>query len=129
MKLTVNKKTTMKVIGINLILFLLLIFLIYINKTFLRPAFNETQLAKILTGSFPNFIAALLISLCAVNPVLIRRPKFGRLIVCLGSICTMTVLILDEIKSIGASTQFDSYDIAGTILGAVLAILIFEYLK
>ena len=129
MKLTVEKKNAMKVIGRNLPLFLLLICLIYINKSFLRSTFNENQFEQILTGSFHNFIAALLISLCAVNPVLIRRPKYGRLIVYLGSLSTMTVLILDEIKSIGASTQFDSYDIAGTIMGAVLAVLIFEYLK
>jgi hypothetical protein len=101
--------------------------LVYINKAVFRPTFNQTQLAQILTGSFPNFIAAFLISLCAVNPVLIRRPRLGRLIVYLGSTVVMILLILDELKSIAASKQYDMYDIAGSIIGALFAVLIFEY--
>ena len=128
MKPGVEKKTTIKIIGINLTLFLLLFGLVYINKTIFRPTFNETHLAQILTGSFPTFIAAFLISLCAVNPVLIRRPHFGRLIVYLSSFCIMTMLILDEVKSIEASKQYDVYDIAGSILGSLLAVLTYEYL-
>jgi len=129
MKPTIEKKTVIKIIGINLTLFLLLIGLIYINKTIFRPTFNENYLAKILTGSFPNFIAAFLISLCAVNPVLIKKPRLGRLIVYLGTLLIMTALILDELESIGASKQYDIYDIAGSIIGALLAILTFEYLN
>ena len=41
----------------------------------------------------------------------------------------MTVLILDELKSIGASNQYDINDIAGSILGAILAVMTFEYLN
>jgi hypothetical protein len=41
----------------------------------------------------------------------------------------MTALILDEIKSIGASKQYDIYDVAGSITGALLAVLTFEYLN
>jgi len=129
MKPIIEKRTAIKIIGINLTLFLLLVGIIYINKTVFRPTFNENYVAQILTGSFPNFIAAYLISLCAVNPVIIRRPRLGRVIVYLGSLFTMTVLIIDELKSIGASKQYDSYDIAGSILGALLAILTFEYLN
>jgi len=129
MKPIIEKKTAITIIRINLTLFLLLVGLIYINKTVFRPTFNENYLAQILTGSFPNFIAAFLISLCAVNPVLIRRPKLGRLIVYLGSLGTMTVLILDELESIGASRQYDIYDVAGSVLGALLAVLTFEYLN
>jgi drug/metabolite transporter superfamily protein YnfA len=129
MKSTIEKKTIIKVIGINLILFLLLLGLIYINKAIFRPTFNENYLSKILTGSFPNFIAAFLISLCAVNPVLIRKPRLGRLIVYLGTLLILTSLILDELESIGASRQYDVYDIIGSIIGALLAILTFEYLN
>jgi len=128
MKPRIEKKTVIKIIGINLTLFLLLYGLVYINKAVFRPTFNETHLAQILTGSFPTFIAAFLISLCAVNPVLIIRPRLGRLIVYLGSLCIMTMLILDELESIGASKQYDIYDIAGSILGSLLAVLTFEYL-
>ncbi len=129
MRQRIEKKTIMKIMAINLTLFLLLIFLIYINKAYFRHIFNETHIAQILTGSFPNFIAAYLISLCVVNPVLIRKPPFGRIIVYLGSLGTMTVLILDESKSIGASKLYDIYDIAGSILGALFAILTYEYLN
>ncbi|MFA5848312.1 MAG: hypothetical protein WC833_00370 [Bacteroidales bacterium] len=128
MKPRTEKKAVIKIIGINLTLGLLLFGLVYINKTVFRPTFNETHLAQILTGSFPTFIAAFLISLCAVNPVLIRRPRFGRLVVYLGSLCIMTVLLIDEFESMGASKQYDIYDIAGSILGSLLAVLTYEYL-
>jgi hypothetical protein len=129
MKPRIEKKTKIKIIGINLTLFLLLYGLVYINKAVFRPTFNENYLAEILTGSFPNFIAAFLISLCAVNPVIIRKPRLGRIIVYLGSLCTLTVLILDELESIGASKQYDINDIVGSILGAILAVLTYEYLN
>ena len=129
MKPRIEKKIVFKIIGINLTLFLLLVLLIYINKTVFRPTFNENYLAQILTGSFPNFIAAFLISLCVVNPVLIRKPRLGRLIVYLGSLFTMLALILDELESIGASRQYDINDIAGSVLGSLLAILTYEYLN
>ena len=128
MKSKIEKKNFVKILGINLTLGLLLFGLVYINKTFFRPAFNETQLAQVLTGSFPTFIAAFLISLCVVNPVLMRKPRSGRLIVYLGSLCIMAVLILDEFKSIAASTQYDTYDLAGSIIGSVFAVLTYEYL-
>jgi hypothetical protein len=41
----------------------------------------------------------------------------------------MTVLMFDELESIGASKQYDIYDIAGSMLGALLAVLTFEYLN
>jgi hypothetical protein len=129
MKARIEKKIAFKIVGINLTLFLLLVLLIYVNKTVFRPTFNENHLAQILTGSFPNFIAAFLISLCAVNPVLIRKPRLGRLIVYLGSLLMMLALILDELDSIGASRQYDINDIAGSILGSLLAILTYEYLN
>ncbi len=129
MKPRIEKKIAFKIVGINLTLFLLLVLLIYINKTVFRPTFNENYFAQILTGSFPNFIAAFLISLCVVNPVLIRKPRLGRLIVYLGSLFTMLALILDELESIGASRQYDINDIAGSVLGSLLAILTYEYLN
>jgi hypothetical protein len=50
------------------------------------------------------------------------------LIVYLASLLVLTVLILDEMKSIGASTHFDIYDITGGILGSIWAVLTFEFL-
>jgi hypothetical protein len=125
----IEKKIAFKILGINLALFFLLFGLVYINKTFFRPTFNDSQLAQILTGSFPTFIAAYLISLCVMNPVLIRKPRLGRLIMYLGSFCILIVLILDELESIGASKQYDIYDIAGSVFGSLLAVLTYEYLR
>ena len=129
MKPRIDKKQVFKIIGINLTLFFLLYGLVYINKAVFRPTFNETHLAQILTGSFPNFIAALLISLCVVNPVIIKKPKIGRLIVYAVSLCILATLILDELQSIAASQQFDTYDIAASVLGSILALLTYEYLR
>jgi hypothetical protein len=128
MKERIEMKSVRKILRTNLILALLLFGLIFINKTVFRPAFNTTHFEQILTGSFPNFIAALLLGLCVVNPVLNKKPRFGRLIVYALSLCIMSVLILDETKSIAASETYDIYDIIGSISGSVLAILIYEYL-
>lgn len=124
-----NKRTDhIKIIGINLTLALSLYGLVNINKTILRPTFSDSQFTQILTGSFPSFIAGLLLCLCVVNPVLIKKPKSGRTIVYAISLLIMFMLILDEIKSLAASTQYDFYDIIGSIAGSVLAIITFEYL-
>jgi hypothetical protein len=128
MKPRIDKIDKIKIIGINITLFLLLYGLVYINKSVFRPKFNDTELGQILSGSFPTFIAAFLISLFIVNPVLIRKPRFGRLIVYVWSICIMTVLILDELGSLQASKQYDIYDIAGSVLGFLFAVLTYEYL-
>jgi drug/metabolite transporter superfamily protein YnfA len=128
MKPRIEKKAVIKIIGINLTLALLLFGLIFINKTIFRPTFNISPFFQILTGSFPNFIAALLMSLCVVNPVLIKKPKFGRLIVYAISLGIMSILIFDELKSVVASKQYDIYDIIGSVMGSILAILTYEYL-
>ena len=73
-----NKK---KVIAINAILFAVLFGLVSLNKEILRPALDNSSSLKILTGCFPNFIAAYIISLASVSAVLIRKFKHGRLIV------------------------------------------------
>ena len=124
-----NRPEVVKIIGINVVLFILLFGLILINKTVFRPICNNSQFFQVLTGSFPNFIAVLLISLCIVNPVLVKKPKYGRHIVYLLSLGVMLMLIFEEITSVWeASTQYDIYDIIGSILGSFFAILIFEYL-
>ena len=130
MKKTISKKEKFKLIGLNILLFIILFGLVTINKQFFRPTFNHSNFALILTGSFPNFIAAYLISLCFVNAVLIRKPKFGRQIIYVLSLVIMSILIFEEFKSLwGASTQFDIYDIIGSAIGSLLAILTYEYLN
>ena len=122
-----NKK---KVIAINAFLIAALYGLVSFNKEYLRPALDNSGFLKILTGCFPNFIAAYLISLAFVSAVLIRKFKYGRLLVYSGSIIVFIVLALEELKPMwGASTYYDSYDIIASAVGSTLAILTYELLK
>ena len=107
MKTRVERKVIFKIMGINITFAILLFVLIYINKTFIRPTYNNTHFIQMLTGSFPNFIAGLLMCLCVVTPVLIRKPKFKRIIVYTISLCIMFVLVFDELQSLTASKQYD----------------------
>ena len=122
-----NRKNMLKIIGINLVLFALLYGLISLNKEILRPKFSHISYISILTGSFPNFIAAYIISLAFVNAVLIRRPQNACLIVYVGSVLVFTILTIEEITPMwGASTYYDSFDILASGLGSMLSIITFE---
>lgn len=124
-----KSKKMLKIIGINLVLFAILYGLVSLNKEILRPEFSHLSFINILTGSFPNFIAAYIISLAFVNAVLIRKPQNGRLIVYVGSVLVFTILAIEEIFSIwGASTHYDLFDILASGLGSVLSIITFELL-
>ncbi len=128
MKTGTEKKAVIRIISINLMLVLLLFGLVSLNKTVFRSAFSDSHFFQLLTGSFPNFIAGLLLCLCVVNPVLVKKPGYGRMMVYTGSLLIMAILILDELKSLVASEHYDIYDIIGSILGGALAIMMFEYL-
>ncbi len=122
-------KSRIRIIAINLVLFGLLFGLVSFNKEFLRPNFNYIPIVQFLTGSFPNFIVALLISLAFVNGALMGKPKFDRQIVYIGSILVFIILTVEELKPMwGASTYCDIYDIIGSGTGALLAILTFEFI-
>jgi hypothetical protein len=121
-----NKK---KVIAINAILFAALFGLVSLNKEILRPALDNSSILKILTGCFPNFIAAYFISLAFVSAVLIRKFKHGRLIVYSGSIAVFVILTIEELKPMwGASTYYDIFDIIASGVGSTLAIFTYELL-
>ena len=122
-----NRKSKQRIIVINLLLFALLFGLVFLNKEFLRPLYSNTPIIKVLIGSFPNFIAAYIISLAFINVVVIREPKYGRLIVYLSSLLVFVILTIEEFKPIwGASTHYDSFDVFANGLGSLLAILTFE---
>lgn len=122
-----NRKSTQRIIVINLLLFALLFGLVSLNKEFLRPLYSNTPIIKVLIGSFPNFIAAYIISLAFMNAVVIREPKYGRLIVYLSSFLIFAILTIEEFKPIwGASTHYDPFDIFASGLGSLLTILTFE---
>ena len=121
-----NKK---KVIAINAILFAALFGLVSLNKEILRPAFNNSSLLKILTGCFPNFIAAYFICLAFVSAILIRKIKHGRLLVYISSIAVFTILMIEELKPMwGASTYYDIFDIIASGVGSTLSIFTYELL-
>ena len=124
-----NLKIKLKIIGFNLILLALLFGLVSLNKDFFRPRFNHIPFVRILTGSFPNFIAAYLISLSFVNAILIRKPKIGHLFVYISSLMVFIILTVEELKPIwGASTYFDLFDIYASGIGSVFAILTYEFI-
>jgi hypothetical protein len=119
-----------KVIAINAILFAALFGLVSLNKEILRPALNASGFLRVLTGCFPNFIAAFLISLASVSAVLIRKLKRGRLIVYGFSSAVFLILLVEELKPMwGASTYYDTFDIIASGAGSALAIITFELLK
>lgn len=127
-----NMNNRKKVIVINSLLIAILFGLVSLNKELIRPELTNIPYANTLTGCFPNFIAAYLISLAFVNAVLIRKPKFGRLIVFASSFIVFFILTIEELKPMwGASTHYDIYDILASGLGSLLAILTFEliYIK
>ena len=120
-------KNRIRIVVINSFLFAALFGLVTLNKELLRPALSNTYFFNILTGCFPNFIAAYLISLAFVSPVLIRKPKSGRLIIYVSSIIVFIILTIEEFKPMwGASTHYDPYDILASGVGSLLAILTFE---
>ena len=124
-----NWKNKKKVIIINAILFAVLFGLISFNKKFLRPTLNNSELLKILTGCFPNFIAAYIVSTAIITAVVIRKFKHSRLIVYTSSIVISAILIIEEFKPMwGASEHFDIYDIIASVAGSFLAIITFELL-
>ena len=119
-----NKK---RVIVINALLVAALFGLISFNKEFLRPVLVNPNFLKILTGCFPNFIAAYLISLAWVSAVLVRKLKYGRLIIYLSSAAAFLILMLEELKPMwGASTHYDPFDIIASGVGALLTIVTYE---
>jgi hypothetical protein len=120
-------KSRTRIIGLNLLLFAFLFGLVSLNKDVLRPGSIYSEFARTITGCFPNFIAAYLISLAFVNAVLIRQPKYSRLIVILSSTVILIILTFEELNPLwGASTHYDPWDIAASGIGSFLAILTFE---
>ena len=102
-----KKNHKQKIIIINLFLFALLFGLVTITKEFVRPLYSHLPFAGILTGSFPNFIAAYIISLAFVNAVLVKMPKYSRLISYISSFLVFIVLTAEEFKPMwGASTHY-----------------------
>jgi len=122
-----EKKSKKQLIVINIILFAILFGLVSLNKEFFRPQFNHIPFVKILTGSFPNFIAAYIISLALGNAFSNKIPKYIRLMIYISAILVFLILTFEEVVPLwGASTHYDFYDIVASGIGSFLAIITFE---
>ncbi len=116
-----------RILIFNSILFAILFLSITFNKETLRPLYGHTAFIGTITGCFPNFMAALIISLCFVNGIVTKKPKHERLIVYIGSILVFVILAVEELMPMwGASTHYDLFDIIASGIGSLLAITIFE---
>ena len=116
-------------IAINLILFAILYLSVSFNKEFIRPVYGHSPIIGIITGSFSNLMAAYIISLFPVSPILAKNIeiKKARLIIYAISILVFLILTVEEIYPMwGASTQYDLFDILASGIGSILAILTFE---
>jgi len=125
-----DKRNRIKVLVLNVLLIAALFGLVTLNKKLLRPNLTTIPVANVLTGCFPNFIAAYLISLAFVNAVLRIKPRWGRFIVYACSLAVFSILTIEELKPIwGASTYYDSFDILASGLGSASAILTYECIR
>ena len=116
-------------IAINLILFAILYLSITFNKDFIRPIYGQTPIIGVITGSFSNFMAAYIISIFPLSPILVKNIelKKARVIIYLISILVFLILTIEELQPMwGASTQYDIFDILASGLGSLLAIFTFE---
>jgi len=123
----VDTKNKLRLVLGNLFLFTALFGLITLNKTLLRPQLSNSEMGQILTGSLPNFLAALLISLAFVNAILAKKPKHGRRWICLTAFLVFAILALEEFKPIwGASEYYDTFDVLASGFGSFVAIILYE---
>lgn len=125
-----DTKNKLRIVLGNLFLFAALFGLITLNKAFLRPNLNNSEISQILTGCLPNYLASFLISLAFVNAILARKPKHGRRWIYLVAFLVFAILALEEFKPIwGASTHYDSFDVLASGLGSFMAIILYEIVE
>ena len=120
-----------KYLAVNLILFAVLYLTVTFNKEYIRPVYGYSPIIGIITGSFSNFMAAYIISLFPIAPILVKNIdlKKARLIIYSVSILVFLILTIEELNPMwGASTQYDLFDILASGIGSILAILTFELL-
>ena len=120
-----------KYIAINLILFAILYLSVEFNKEFIRPLYSGSPFLGILTGSFPNFIAAYIISLFPIAAILAKRlnVKKSRLLIYIFAVVVFLILTVEEFQPFfDASTVYDIYDIIANGVGSIIAIITFELL-
>ena len=116
-------------ITVNLILFAILYLTNAFNDAFIRPVYGQSPVIGVLSGSFPNFMAAWIISLFSLAPILARKIdiKKARAIFYTVTLLVFLILTVEEIRPMwGASETYDLYDIIANGLGMLIAIFTFE---
>ena len=122
-----DTKSKLRVVLGNLFLLAALFGLITLNKTLLRPQLKNSRIGQILTGSLPNFLAALLISLAFANAILAKKPTHGRLWMYLIACLVFAILALEEFTPLwGASEYYDTFDVLASGFGSFVAIVLYE---
>jgi hypothetical protein len=122
-----SQKSKVRVVVTNILLFGILFGLVSLNKELLRPSLSHIPFMTPVTGSFPNFIAAYIISLFFVNAAVTTEPRHSRHLVYLGSLLVFAVLTVEEVNPMwGASTTYDMLDIIASAAGLLLAIVTYE---
>jgi len=122
-----DRRSRLRLIGTNCIFIAILFGSVTFNKEVLRPAYGHIPLLQTVTGCLPNFLAAVLISLAVVNALLVRKPRYGRLLAYGGSLLVFGILTVEELKPMwGASTYCDPLDILASALGALVGIVAYE---
>lgn len=125
-----GSKARRYMIGINGVSFALLFLLITFNKTYIRPQAATSAFLGTLSGCFPNFIAAFVISLWPTVVVLLRKPRYGRLIVYGSAAMVFIILAVEEYRPFwGASEYYDPWDVTASGLGSLMTILLFLILS
>jgi len=122
-------KAMNKYLKINILLFVFLYLSISFNKEYLRPLYGHLQLSGTLLGSYPNFIAAFIISPFPLKHAMMLKANKGRIIIYSTSFIVFAILSIEEWKPFfHASSVFDIYDIIASGIGALFAIITFELL-
>jgi len=123
-----SNRSKKKYLVINLLLFAFLYFSVSFNKEYIRPIYADKAFWGILTGSYSNFMAAYVISLCAIPAIFARNlMKQSRMVFYTVSGFIFLLLMFEEISPFaGVSKVCDIYDILASALGSLFAIFTFE---
>ena len=102
------------------------------NKEYLRPACAGNSVLGLFTDSYPNFIAAYVMTLFPACPILTKRLPVtsGMRIILATGVGVFVILTIEELAPIfGASEVRDGNDIIASALGSFCAILTFHFLR
>lgn len=102
--------------------------IVFILTKTIRPYFSDILILNITLGSIPNLIGAFVYSSIVKEFALKKQFKTGLIIMLINALVVILLLIKEEIyPQFTDSKTFDYYDIFFSILGCIIAILMFLY--